>query len=176
MNRSQGPRSRFRTEITRRAAEPCRGFNWVSAELAPHPYLYSYIWRGGGPFFVWPSTELLSDKLWEKSANYAKLCNLRWKNALTPKLNKVQKSCSCSTRNVGEVRGRGSCTRRPVSCSVFSQQHFLWQVFAVCFPRVQASPPRELASQPKVMTRPDVLLPLPLPLPVQQLLLLPPSA
>lgn len=46
MNRWQGPRSRFRTEITRKAAPPCRVFNWVSAELAPHPYLYSYIWRG----------------------------------------------------------------------------------------------------------------------------------
>lgn len=49
MNRSQGPRSRFRTEITRKAAAPCRVFNWVRAEQsraqrAPHPYLYSYIW------------------------------------------------------------------------------------------------------------------------------------
>lgn len=131
-----------------------------AAQSALHIRIYIAISDGGALCLVF--TELLSDKLWEKSANYAQLCNLRCKNALTPKLNKLQKSCSCSMRSRRAhwrcVGGRGSCTRRPVSCSVFLPTTFSWQVFAVCFPRGQ-SPQRIGHSQPKVMTRPDVAAP-----------------
>lgn len=148
MNRWQGPRSRFRTEITRRAAQPCRVFNWVSAELAPHPYLYSYIWREG-PFLVWPSTELLSDKLWEKSANYAKLCNLRWKNALTPKLNKVQKSCSCSTRGVGVGKGAWQLHSSPCQLQCFFPTTFSLASFRRLFPASPGESPKRIGQPAK---------------------------
>lgn len=148
MNRWQGPRSRFRTEITRKAAQPCRVFNWVSAELAPHPYLYSYIWREG-PFLAWPSTELLSDKLWEKSANYAKLCNLRWKKRLDTKAKQSAKKLLLLDAGCGGGEGAWQLHSSPCQLQCFFPTTFSLASFRRLFPASPGESPKRIGQPAK---------------------------